>query len=100
MEWRGYLDDLRRDQSDDATPAEADAEKVEQTHVETICASLDLCQDLAIVLGDAWWQSLLALLDLARRPPVESRRWNLLKVWVLECSLLVFHDQQKIVIAP
>lgn len=42
--------DLRRDQTDDAAPAEANSKKVEETHVKTICASLDLCQDLAIVL--------------------------------------------------
>lgn len=40
---------LRRDQTDDAAPAKANSEKVEQAHVQTIGASLDLCKDLAIV---------------------------------------------------
>lgn len=49
-ECREKMLDLRRNQTDDAAPAEADTKKVEQAHVQPICSSLDLGQDLAIVL--------------------------------------------------
>lgn len=80
----GNKGDLRRDETDDAAPAKANSQEIEQRHVKTICASLHLGQDLAIVIRDAWWQGLLALLEFARRSPVEPGCRDLLKVWILE----------------
>lgn len=79
----------RRDKTDYAAPAKADAHKIEKGHVKTICASLDLGQDLAIVLRDAWWQGLLALLEFACRSPVESGSRDLLKVWILFAKFIL-----------
>ena len=75
---------LHRNDANDAAPSESDPAAVEQAHVEPVRPPLHLCEHLAIVLGEAWWQSLAPLLEFPVRRAVESRGRDLLKVWILQ----------------
>jgi hypothetical protein len=65
--WRS---NLRRDQSQNATPAKSDAAATEQSQVETVSSALDFGQDFAIIFGNARRESLLSLFNFASRRPI------------------------------
>lgn len=79
---------LRRYKADRATPAEAHTEEAEQGHVKAVRPSLDLGQDLAVVLRDAGREGLLALLALlAAGLAIESARRDFFEVGILKATL-------------
>ena len=54
-----------RDDADDGFPAEADAEEVEEAHVEAVGAAAHGGEDFGVVLGDIGWDLLLDFLEFA-----------------------------------
>jgi len=56
--------DIPGNDANNTTPAKSDSTAIEETHVETICSSLDFCENLSIVLRNTSGQCLAPLLHL------------------------------------
>ena len=82
-----YLN-LPRNNTDNTRPTKSDTAAVEKRHIESIGTSLDLGENLAIVLRDSHWQSLTALLHLSVWLPIESSSRDTFKIRVLEGRLV------------
>lgn len=70
--WYTQSLDLHRYQSNGTAPAKPNSEEAEQGHVQAVGASLDLGQDLGVMLREAGRQGLSALLGFLARSAFES----------------------------
>lgn len=73
----------RRNQTDDAAPTKFNTATGEQRLIESVGSTLDLCQDLSVLLGDSWRQCLSAFLDFASRGAIKPGGRDGFKVGVL-----------------